>query len=116
MAMLGNAFVTCEESLAPVVERDGKAYKEYWGMGSSEAKKRRLALDRYQDSSKSKNVDEGIKIQVEMSRSVGTLIESLSSKLKVSMGYVGAENIRDMGRLAGLVVRNPKLPGPVSNR
>lgn len=108
MVMLGNMFVSCEESLAPVTTREGKAYKTYWGMGSSEARKKRFVLDRYQDFSKGKDVDEGIKMYVEMGEDVGSMIDALSSKLRVSMGYVGAANVEEMGTRCKLVVRKPK--------
>lgn len=108
MVMLGNIFVASEESLAKIVKRKGIKYKVYWGMGSKEARKKRFALDRYQSRANGKDVDEGRKIYVRMDGKAGDLIDKFSSRLKVSMGYIGAKDIAEMRRVSEIVVRASK--------
>jgi IMP dehydrogenase len=106
--MLGNMLVGCEESLAPIVMRGKKQYKSYWGMGSKEARRKRSKLDRYQDFAKGKEVDEGKRIYLRMDGKTGQTVERLCAKLRVSMGYVGAKEVSEMGRISGILVRTPK--------
>ncbi len=106
-AMLGNLLARCTESPGEVVIKEGKKYKVYWGMGSAEARAKRLALDRYQDS-KGKDVDEGFKTQVPLEGSVQDLVSRLLAELKTTMGYVGAENIAEMQKLARIAVMKPR--------
>ncbi len=104
--MLGNMLARCDESPGQKIEKDGKQYKVYWGMGSREARAKRAALDRYQDSGK--DIAEGIKIYVEAEGPVSDMVDRLTSTLKTSMGYVGARNISEMGTKANFAVIRPK--------
>lgn len=110
LAMLGNLFARCEESPGERVERDGKPHKVYWGMGSEEARAKRLALDRYQDYGEGKNIAEGIKTYVPIEGRVSDVADRLASELRVSMGYVGAKDIREMRDKARIVLRSAKEP------
>lgn len=106
--MLGNLFARCEESPGERVVREGKPYKVYWGMGSAEARKRRMAMDRYQDSGKGKSVDEGIKMQVPLEGTVEETVGRLLAELKATMGYIGADSVREMRDVARIVVMKPR--------
>lgn len=106
-AMMGNLFARCTESPGETVSEDGRKYKVYWGMGSAEARKKRMALDRYQDS-KGKEVDEGFKMRVPLEGGVDDLVSKLMAELKTTMGYVGAENITEMHELAKIAVMKPR--------
>ena len=57
-AMMGNVFAGCRESPGRLVAMEGRYYKEYYGMGSERARKKRYAQDRY--SQPSKSVNEGV--------------------------------------------------------
>ncbi len=105
MVMLGNLFARCEESPGDIVTKDGKQYKVYWGMGSAEARKKRMILDRYQDFGRGKQVDEGIKMQVPLEGRVDDVVERLAAELRVTMGYVGARSIKEMKDMAQVVVK-----------
>lgn len=107
-AMLGNLFARCLESPGEVVRKDGKQYKVYWGMGSAEARKRRMALDRYQDSGKGKNVDEGMVMHVPLEGKAEDMINKMLAELKTTMGYVGARNVKEMREIAGIAVMKPR--------
>ncbi len=109
-AMLGNLFARCEESPGERIMKDGKAYKVYWGMGSAEARKKRLVLDRYQDYGKGKKIDEGILMHVPIEGKVSDVVDKLTSELRVTMGYVGARNIKEMKEVSNIAVRTAKEP------
>lgn len=108
MVMLGNVFARCEESAGEKVERDGKMHKVYWGMGSAQARKKRLALDRYQASGK--EVNEGIRMYVPVEGRVSDVVDRLVAEMQVTMGYVGAASIREMREVTRIVVRNATAP------
>ena len=110
LAMLGNLFARCEESPGERAEKGGKTYKVYWGMGSAEARRKRLALDRYQDYGKGKKINEGIAIHVPVEGKVSDVVEKLMSELRVTMGYIGARSIKEMREVADITVRAPKEP------
>lgn len=110
LAMLGNVFARCEESPGERVEKDGKAYKAYWGMGSEQAIAKRMALDRYQEHPRGKSIAEGIKMYVPIEGSVADTVDRLSSELRVSMGYVGAKNIVEMREKVRIVLRTAAAP------
>jgi IMP dehydrogenase len=105
MVMLGNLFARCEESPGERIVKDGKPYKVYWGMGSAEARKKRMVLDRYQDYGRGKKVDEGIKMHIPLEGKVSEVVDRLIAELKVTMGYIGARNIREMREVAQIVVK-----------
>ncbi len=105
MVMLGNLFARCEESPGETITKDGNRYKVYWGMGSAEARKKRLVADRYQDFGRGKQVDEGIKMHVPLEGRVDEVVERLSSELKVTMGYIGARSVKEMKNVARIVVK-----------
>ena len=106
--MLGNIFARCSESPGEKIKKDGKYYKAYWGMGSKEARSKRAALDRYQDSGKGKNIEEGIKIYVESEGPVNDLVEKMTYQLKTTMGYIGARKISEIRAKADFAVIKPK--------
>jgi IMP dehydrogenase len=116
LAMLGNLFARCEESPGETVVKEGKRYKVYWGMGSAEARKKRFALDRYQDYGKGKKIDEGIAMHVPIEGSVSNAVEKLTSELRVTMGYVGARNIREMREVSNIAVMAARAPKVVADR
>ena len=100
-AMLGNLLARCEESAGEMVIVDGRRYKRYRGMASPGAMARRYALDRY--SHPSKDIAEGVEGLVPCEGKVRDVLLKLASGLKVSMGYVGASNIREMWTKARLL-------------
>lgn len=105
LVILGKIFSGCEESAGETVVKGGKRWKTYWGMGSSEARKKRMVLDRYQDYAKGKQVDEGIKSYVPLNGTVSETVDRLMSELRVTMGYIGAESIQEIPNKARMVVR-----------
>jgi IMP dehydrogenase len=97
-AMIGNLFARTKESPGSLVAIGGQYYKTYRGMGSPSAKAKRNALDRY--TTPAKGIAEGVEGYVPYKGDAATVVTELSEGLRVSMGYVGAQNIEGMWRSA----------------
>ena len=120
-AMMGNVFAGTSESPGRLVAMEGRYYKEYYGMGSAAARKKRYAQDRY--SQPSKSINEGVEGWVPYRGNVSDIVSEFVGGLKAAMGYVGAKTIPEMSeksKLALVTERgaaeiNPHdilLPGP----
>jgi len=93
-AMMGNVFAGCSESPGRLVAMEGRYYKEYYGMGSARARKKRFAQDRY--SQPSKAINEGVEGWVPYRGPVADIIHEYVGGLKAAMGYIGAADIPQM--------------------
>jgi len=93
-AMMGNIFAGCSESPGRLVALEGRYYKEYYGMGSAAARKKRYALDRY--AQPSKMVTEGVEGWVPYRGGVADIVSEFVGGLQATMGYVGARTIPEM--------------------
>ena len=120
-AMMGNVFAGTSESPGRLVALEGRYYKEYYGMGSAAARKKRYAQDRY--SQPSKTVNEGVEGWVPYRGGVADIVSEFVGGLKAAMGYVGARTIPEMwekARFALVTERGAQeisphdimLPGP----
>lgn len=96
--MLGSLLAGVEESPGEVVIYQGEHFKEYRGMGSLGAMKRRYSADRYFQEDSAKFVPEGIEGRVPYKGSLSNLIFQLVGGLRAGMGYVGARTIADLKR------------------
>jgi IMP dehydrogenase len=101
-AMMGNVFAGCSESPGRLVAMEGRYYKEYYGMGSARARKKRFAQDRY--SQPSKAINEGVEGWVPYRGPVADIIHEYVGGLKAAMGYIGAADIPQMWEKARLAL------------
>jgi len=112
-AMMGNVFAGCSESPGRLVALEGRYYKEYYGMGSPRARRKRFVQDRY--SQPSKAISEGVEGWVPYRGPVTDIISEFVGGLKAAMGYVGARTIPeiwDKARLALITERGAKEIAP----
>lgn len=100
--MMGNVFAGCTESPGRLIALEGRYYKEYYGMGSAAARKKRYALDRY--SQPSKAITEGVEGWVPYRGPVSEIVAEFVGGLKAAMGYVGARTIPEMWEKARLAL------------
>ncbi|MHA1596399.1 MAG: IMP dehydrogenase [Candidatus Asgardarchaeia archaeon] len=103
--MMGNIFAGCKESPGRLIAIEGRYYKEYYGMGSYRARKKRYALDRY--SRPSKEVEEGVEGWVPYRGLVSDVVKEFVAGLKAAMGYAGAKDIRELWKKAKLALITP---------
>lgn len=101
-AMMGNVFAGCRESPGRLVAMEGRYYKEYYGMGSTRARKKRFVQDRY--SQPSKEISEGVEGWVPYRGPVEDILSEFKGGLKAAMGYIGASTIPEMWEKAKLAL------------
>ncbi len=120
-AMMGNVFAGTSESPGRLVAMEGRYYKEYYGMGSAAARKKRYAQDRY--SQPSKSINEGVEGWVPYRGNVSDIVSEFVGGLKAAMGYVGAKTMPEMSEKSKLALVTERgaaeisphdilLPGP----
>lgn len=92
--MIGNMLSGTEETPGDIELFQGRAYKQYRGMGSVAAM-RHGSSDRYfqSDVKKDKLVPEGVEGRTPYKGKVVDVLFQLSGGLRSAMGYVGAPNI-----------------------
>ena len=102
--MIGNLLAGTDESPGDLVLVGGRRYKEYRGMGSTDAM-REGSADRYfqNDEEPSKLVPEGVSGLLPYRGSVGEVIDQLAGGLRSGMGYIGAPNLRELPTRAQFV-------------
>ena len=96
--MLGGMFAGTEEAPGEVELYQGRSYKSYRGMGSIGAMQKGSSDRYFQDSENNAEnlVPEGIEGRVPYKGSVVNVIHQLMGGLRASMGYVGADSIKNM--------------------
>ena len=103
--MLGGMFAGTEEAPGEVELYQGRSYKSYRGMGSIGAMQKGSSDRYFQDSENNAEnlVPEGIEGRVPYKGSVVDVIHQLMGGLRASMGYVGADSIKNMHSKSNLV-------------
>ena len=92
--MLGNIFAGTDETPGNVVEKGGKKFKEYRGMGSKSVIESAAGKERYFTHGR-KAVPEGVEALVPYKGPVAETVAELSSGIQAGMGYVGARNFKE---------------------
>jgi IMP dehydrogenase len=103
-AMMGSMLAGTEEAPGEVFLYEGRAYKDYRGMGSLGAMGRGSA-DRYfqKDVQQQKLVPEGIEGQVPFKGPVGPILHQMAGGLRAAMGYVGAKTVDELHKKAKFI-------------
>ena len=103
-AMMGSMLAGTEEAPGEVFLYEGRAYKDYRGMGSLGAMGRGSA-DRYfqKDVQQQKLVPEGIEGQVPFKGPVGPILHQMAGGLRAAMGYVGAKTVQELHEKAKFI-------------
>jgi len=97
--MLGNLLAGTDETPGAIVEKGGKRYKEYRGMGSKSVIESAAGKERYFTHGR-KAVPEGVEALVPYKGPVADVVATLTSGIQVGMGYVGARNLKEFHKKA----------------
>lgn len=99
--MIGSLFAGVTESPGEVILYEGRAFKQYRGMGSLAAMQQGSA-ERYAQSNEdaSKLVPEGIEGRVPFKGPLEETVWQLMGGLRSGMGYVGAQDLADLRKKA----------------
>jgi IMP dehydrogenase len=100
--MLGNLFAGTDEAPGQVVEKEGKKYKEYRGMGSEAVIKSASGSERYFTHGR-KAVPEGVEAMVPYKGPLHDVVATLTSGIQVGMGYVGAKTLSEFEKKAQFI-------------
>lgn len=100
--MIGSLFAGTDESPGEKVIYQGRAFKEYRGMGSEGAMKGGSA-DRYFQQGQGKFVPEGVEGLVPYKGSVRDIVFQLVGGVRAGMGYLGAEKISELQQRARFI-------------
>lgn len=92
--MVGNLLAGTQEAPGEVILYQGRAYKDYRGMGSEGAMKEGSS-DRYGQDSTQRFVPEGVEGRVPYKGVLHDTIHQLLGGIRSSMGYVGAHNLNE---------------------
>ena len=100
--MCGNLFAGTDETPGKVVEKDGKKYKEYRGMGSKSVIDSAAGKERYFTHGR-KAVPEGVEALVPYKGTLADTVATIISGVQVGMGYVGARNLGEFNAKAKFI-------------
>ena len=100
--MLGNLFAGTDETPGKIVEKDGKKFKEYRGMGSASVIKSAAGRERYFTPGR-KAVPEGVEALVPYKGPVSDVVATLISGVQVGMGYAGAKTLAEFSQKAQFI-------------
>ncbi len=92
--MVGNMLAGTEEAPGEVILYQGRAYKDYRGMGSEGAMKEGSS-DRYGQDPNARFVPEGIEGRVPFKGVLSDTIHQLLGGIRSSMGYLGARTLEE---------------------
>lgn len=93
--MLGNLLAGTEEAPGEVILYQGRAFKEYRGMGS-EGAMREGSSDRYAQDSQARFVPEGVEGRVPYKGPVSEVLHQMVGGIRSGMGYLGARNLAEL--------------------
>ena len=102
LVMMGSMFAGTEEAPGKMMRWQGRAFKEYRGMGSMGAMKKGSG-DRYGQNSSGKLVPEGVEGRVPYKGPLENVVFQLTGGLRSGMGYVGARNLKELQARAHFV-------------
>lgn len=100
--MVGNLLAGTEEAPGEVILYQGRAYKDYRGMGSESAM-REGSSDRYGQDSTARFVPEGVEGRVPYKGALHDTIHQLVGGIRSGMGYLGARSLSELAERAQFI-------------
>jgi len=97
--MLGGMLAGHEESGGKVIERDGKKYKEFYGMSSD------TAMERYYGDIKEYRASEGETISLEYRGPVDKTIQQILGGVRSAATYIGAKDLKNIPKCISFVLK-----------
>tara|TARA_Y100001935_G_scaffold5161_1_gene3988 strand:+ start:7243 stop:8262 length:1020 start_codon:yes stop_codon:yes gene_type:complete len=98
--MLGGMFAGHEESGGELIEKDGKKYKQFYGMSSD------TAMERYYGDIKNYRASEGETIALEYKGPIDKTIQQILGGLRSAATYVGAKDIKNLPKCTTFILKH----------
>ncbi len=90
--MLGGMLAGHDESGGKLIERDGKKYKQFYGMSSS------TAMDKHVGGVAEYRASEGKTVEVEYRGSVESTLKNILGGVRSTCTYVGAQKLKELSK------------------
>ena len=97
--MLGGMFAGHEESGGELIEKDGKKYKQFYGMSSD------TAMERYYGDIKNYRASEGETISLEYKGPIDKTTQQILGGLRSAATYVGAKDIKNLPKCTTFILK-----------
>ena len=97
--MLGGMFAGHEESGGKMIEKDGKKYKEFYGMSSD------TAMERYYGDIKNYRASEGETISLEFKGPIDKTVQQILGGIRSAATYIGAKDLKDIPKCTSFILR-----------
>ena len=97
--MLGGMFAGHEESGGELIEKDGKKFKQFYGMSSD------TAMERYYGDIKNYRASEGETIALEYKGPIDKTIQQILGGLRSAATYVGAKDIKNLPKCTTFILK-----------
>lgn len=101
--MSGSLFAGFDESGGELVERDGKQYKQYYGMSSG------AAMQKHYGGVAAHRASEGRELLIPHKGSVHGFVKELLGSLRSTATYIGARRLKEFSRRATFLQVNRQL-------
>ena len=101
--MSGSLFSGHDQSAGDLVEIDGKKYKEFYGMSSSNA------MEKYYGGVAKYRSAEGKCVRVEYKGDVHNTIQSILGGIRSTMTYIGAKRLKDLPKCTTFIRVNRQV-------
>ena len=97
--MLGGMLAGHKESGGKIIERDGKKYKEFYGMSSD------TAMERYYGDIKEYRASEGESISLEYRGPIDKTIQQILGGVRSAATYIGAKDLKNIPKCISFVLK-----------
>ena len=97
--MLGGMLAGHKESGGKVIERDGKKYKEFYGMSSD------TAMERYYGDIKEYRASEGESIYLEYRGPIDKTVQQILGGVRSAATYIGAKDLKNIPKCISFVLK-----------
>ena len=97
--MLGGMLAGHKESGGKVIERDGKKYKEFYGMSSD------TAMERYYGDIKEYRASEGESISLEYRGPIDKTVQQILGGVRSAATYIGAKDLKNIPKCISFVLK-----------
>jgi GMP reductase len=101
--MMGGMFAAHDESGGELIERDGKKFKQFYGMSSDTAQLK------YYGEKKNYRASEGRTLELPYRGPVANTLEEILGGLRSAMTYIGAKTLKEVSKRTTFVRVNRQL-------
>lgn len=101
--MLGSLLAGHDQSGGELIERDGKKFKEYYGMSSGKAQ------EKHYGEKPNYRASEGRSLSIPYKGDVNVFVEELLGSLRSTATYMGARRLKEFSKRATFILVNRQL-------